>query len=495
MSEAIRTELTLPNAHSTVPLAEGYVRDLAVLAGLADEDAARLVEAAHEACRNILTHAFEPGERGSYRIAAEVNATELALSFFDEGLPFDPDSDPADAASSEHQGKGLTRIRAAVDEAHWINHGREGKELHLIKYRPHADARDALGPDPGAAPAAEPLAPPQEYAIRRMRPEEALGVVRCIYRVYGYSYHHEEMYRPERIVHLNEVEELVSIVAVDESGDVAGHYALERPDPTSRVAESGVAVVAPAHRGRRLMPRMREQIEAEGRRLGLAGIFSSAVTTHVFSQRSDEEYGCSVCGISLALVPRSVQFKKIVEGPLAQRVSCVLYYKPLEAPASFTAFVPARHRELVGRIYERLGAPVRFGEPVAPSGPDRVSVQYRAGYRLGSIRVSQVGADTAAEIRRARADLCDVAGAEVVYLELPLAQPGTPAVCEAAEAEGFFFCGIGPAFLADGDALRLQYVVPRLDPSLIQIASPHAREILDYALAEQQRTASRSTSA
>jgi hypothetical protein len=48
--------------------------------------------------------------------------------------------------------------------------------------------------------------------------------------------------------------------------------------------------------------------------------------------------------------------------------------------------------------------------------------------------------------------------AEVVYLELPLGQPGTPAGCEAAEAERFLFSGVAPLYLDDGDALRLQYL-------------------------------------
>ena len=100
-----------------------------------------------------------------------------------------------------------------------------------------------------------------------------------------------------------------------------------------------------------------------------------------------------------------------------------------------------------------------------------------------------MGADTAAEVRRARQDLCETAAAEVVYLELPLAQPGTPALCVAAEADGFFFSSLAPRFAPDGDALRLQFLNCPLDTDRLQIASPLGQELLAYVAAERARVA------
>src|SRR5206468_2279399 len=102
----------------------------------------------------------------------------------------------------------------------------------------------------------EPLAPPQTYNIRRLRPGDALAVSQCVYRCYGYSYGNADLYYPQRIVHLNETGQLVSLIAVDEADAVVGQLALERPD-LGPLAESGQAVVAPAHRGRHLLERLR----------------------------------------------------------------------------------------------------------------------------------------------------------------------------------------------------------------------------------------------
>src|SRR5439155_26211445 len=107
-----------------------------------------------------------------------------------------------------------------------------------------------------------------------------------------------------------------------------------------------------------------------------------------------------------------------------------------------------------------------------PSGPGQVSVLYRRAWGFGQIGVPRVGIDSAAEVQRALRDLCDTAGAEVVYLELSLADPGTPTLCTAAEAAGFLVSGVGVNFVADGDVLRLQYLNTPLDTSLLQVYSP-----------------------
>jgi anti-sigma regulatory factor (Ser/Thr protein kinase) len=494
MASQGHTELTLPSDPSFVRLARSYARELATLAGLSADEVSALELAADEASANVIQHAFDPGEPGSFTLAGDLTPAALTLAIRERGLPFDPSLAPTftplnlqDPAQLSTRGMGSYLIRLAVDEVHWINHGKEGMELRLVKYRPQVDVAARL---PEAQLTRfhgdEALAPEQTYTIRRLRPDEAIGVAQCIYRTYGYTYPNEDLYYPERIVHLNETGELISAVAVDEAGEVVGHYALERPD-LGRVAESAQAVVAPAHRGRQLMERMRAFLEEEGRKLGLVGIYSQPVTNHVYSQRVNEDFGSHVCGVSLGLAPRAVTFKKIHSEPLPQRETLLLYFKYLGQPATAVVHAPAHHRAMLERIYARLSAPVDFRVPEATSGPGRVAVSFQPSYGLGIIRVGRVGVDTSAEMRRARRDLCEIAAAEVVYLELPLAQPGTPDLCLAAEAEGFFFSGLGPSFAPDGDVLRLQYLNVELDLTRLQVASPFGRELVAYVAGERER--------
>jgi len=493
VSGAFHGELTLPNQVESLAIARSFLEQLAEMAALPDRARAAIVGAAFEACANVVDHAYEPGEDGTLTITADLDAAALTVAVRDHGLPIDiervnsGDVSPARVSASG----GLAKIRHAVDHAEWVRRGRDGKELRLVKRRPVASVHGHLtaADEPVEHEHEVPLAPEQEYTVRRFESGDAVGVARCIYRVYGNTYMHEACYYPERMVALNDSGELASIVAVDESGDVVGHYALERPGLT-RVAERGMAVVSPAHRGRDLMGRMRTAIEAEARDLGLTGVFSVAVTKHTFSQRVNDAFGSDVTGIILGGGPETQLFKGLEEdGETPQRVTWVVYYTYVDPPEQALVHAPERHRAMLERIYTGLGLAVEWhDERESPTlGNGQVDVAYLASMGSATIKVRQIGDDTDGEIRQAARDLFGITGAESVQLWLPLADPASPALLDAAEAEGFSFCGLGPSFLPDGDALCLQRLATDLDFDYVEVENPFAQELLDYVRADHAR--------
>jgi hypothetical protein len=125
--------------------------------------------------------------------------------------------------------------------------------------------------------------------------------------------------------------------------------------------------------------------------------------------------------------------------------------------------------------------------PAEAEGTEELDVDFFPELRYGVVRVREGGPEAAEAIRRGKRNLCATQGAEVVYLELPLAQPATRALCEEAEAVGFFFSGVGPYFAPDGDVLRMQHLGVPLDASLLQVENPFARELLAYVEAERRR--------
>jgi hypothetical protein len=322
------------------------------------------------------------------------------------------------------------------------------------------------------------------YRIGRLRPPHAEGVTRMVREVYGDSYYATFLYDPEQIIRRNEAEELVSVVALDGSGQVVGHYALERP-PQGAVAEASDALVLPEHRHHHLMEEMRIRLREEAIRLGLVGLAGYAVTNHVFSQRADEHIGARPCGVALGLWPQT--FHNMPE-PLPQRMSFVIYFRYLRPPAE-VHHVATPHDDMLRRIHEQFGIPVRLHEAGRAEGPGDMSLELEVAVQAGSIQVHRVGADTAEAVCRARRELAAV-GLKAMTLELPLAQPGTAELCHAAEEDGFFFCGLGPAFARDGDALVLQFLAEDLDVSLVQTDSPFTRDLLAYVARERERVRS-----
>jgi len=80
------------------------------------------------------------------------------------------------------------------------------------------------------------------------------------------------------------------------NGEVVGHYALERNQP-GPVAEGGQAVVDPAHRGRKILDRLKMAALDHAREIGLAGVWADAVTVHTFTQKANLTLGAKLCAV------------------------------------------------------------------------------------------------------------------------------------------------------------------------------------------------------
>jgi hypothetical protein len=329
----------------------------------------------------------------------------------------------------------------------------------------------------------EPVLAPPNYTVRRLEPADAAGVVACVREIYGGSYVHPELYRPSEIARLNETHELVSVVALDELGQVVGHYALERPG-LGPLAETGEALVLPAHRHHQLMEQMRDVLEREASRLNLTALFGNVVTNHVFSQRVVERFAEAPLAVSFGWSPAS--FHNLPE-PLPQRMSTLLYYKYLKRPGEAVVHLPPRHAAWCRRLYAQLEVSLAERPGSAPPrGPVSIECQERPDLGRAALRVRGAVEGAAAAVVNERERLA-AAGCEAVFVELPLAQPSTPGLCEELESAGFFYSGIAPHFAADGDALRLQWQRDPLDPALLKVENPLARELVSYAIAERAR--------
>lgn len=500
MPLTIPTELSLPAKVNMQTLVQDYVRALLQLAGFSNDQAEKCALAIWEACRNTIEHAFEGGESGTLKIVGELTPAALTLSVRDNGLPF-PQTLRVRALKSSAEKpapacRGLASVQRCFDQVRWIYHGVEGNELRLTKNLGRVFRLPPQEPEtPSLRTEAVPPAAPGAYTIRRLRPGDGIQVARLIYRVYGYHYF-EDYYYPDRLDHEVAAGRQVGVVAVAEGGEFAGLEIVARSEPGPLGRWCALAV-APAHRGRGLSQRISDRLQVEVKPLGLIGTFNDSLTIHTISQQISESLGHHPTGIHLLEVLTHLQTLRGRNGPGRpwerevepglQRVTTVFYYQYLAPPGPKAVGASPRHRELLAKIYDNLGVKVQFLEPSHLKGSGELEIHYDQTLEAGTIQVNRVGSDTPPEISQARRDLCDLAGAKVVGLLLPLAQGGTPYLCEAAEADGFFFSGLLPHFAPDGDFLRLQYLNTEMDPASIHLYSPFAKELLTYILKERER--------
>jgi hypothetical protein len=235
---------------------------------------------------------------------------------------------------------------------------------------------------------------------------------------------------------------------------------------------------------------MKDAALAEARRLELVGVFADAVTAHTRTQQSDIKHGAHLTCVNLAFAPRTIQFRNISTN-LPQRLSCTLFFQWLAEPKPRTIFVPERHGPIITMIYNNLRCGVEFGVAAAATAEHgTLAVKINAGAASACIRADEIGADTAQLIRHAKREAIERSRVEVVYAELPLADPATPRLVEELEQAGFGFLGVAPHFSPRGDLLRLAYLVEPLKREPIKTADAFTGELVDYALAEQIRVQS-----
>jgi serine/threonine-protein kinase RsbW len=459
-----------------------FLREAAGRLGLVTTDVSGLERAVEAVCLNVIEHAFEPGQGASFDVALLRRPGHVVVSVEDRGLPFDfarleaePDSDLA-----------IPSLRGLAEGIRFLNLGTAGNRVEILKRLPYS-AIDAY-PEEDVAPAGTtaPAAPLAPVTVRMMTPEDAVGVARCTYAVYGYTVPDEYLYFPDRIREMLHGGLLEVVVAATSDGDIVACLTSEVAHPGAAVGYLGEGHVIPAYRHHGLLEDMLRFIQRRATDRGMLGLYGEAVTVHPYSQKSNIALGFTVVGVQLADEGATVVFKAISETTSAKRTATVLYfYKTNEGPRR-TVYPPPQHRAMIERIYaegrfDRQIATIPAKAPPEP-GAARVTVDVFPEWSEAVLHVTAYGPDLPALVRARLRELCR-RRIEWICLDLPLSHPAAAEVCAPIEALGFFFCGVIPNFADDDDVLRLQYLNEiEADVESAQLASPFGKEMFDYVV-------------
>lgn len=455
-------------------LVHSAVSDAALRAELDDAKSNALIEAAVDGFRTIVEEAMAEA-REPIRIVAQASPSELRVRIRERGLPLDSNTAKRDPA--------WERIASKVDAMHWHSHGASGTELELVAACATLPARE---PAPAVAQDV-PLAPPQQYTIRRFEPADAEAVARAFYLTYGYHYDFPAVYEPRRLTALNAGNRYLSTVAVAENGEIVGHYALSR-EPDQPIGDGCGAIVLPAHRGRDLLDKLRLGMEEEAKGLGLAAYYSEPVTDHDRTQRASEKFGAKPTGITLGCAPVSFLAKHMELSTTSQRQSTMLYFKLLKPPEARRIVAPRIYSDMIGRIYETLAIPATLEPDSKASGSGMMRTTVNKADGVATIDVLKPGVESANSVKQAICDLRALTHLGAIYLRMPLEEAGTQALCEVAREHGFFFSAVGPWMLEGKDALVLQLPLTPIDLSALTVVSDFSNELRDYIAADQRQT-------
>lgn len=126
--------LTVPGDPRSLSVVRGMMDAVCKLAGFDEQTRYEIVLAVHEACSNVITHAY--GSEGQLPITLECSVSDAGLEvrLRDEGRQFDidavPELDPTEVRSG---GRGVFLIRRFLDDVSSAVSVDGGNELRMFK--------------------------------------------------------------------------------------------------------------------------------------------------------------------------------------------------------------------------------------------------------------------------------------------------------------------------------------------------------------------------
>ena len=490
------SSMQLPADPKYATAAAAYVCEIARTIGMQEQDLESLQKGIIKAINALIGYSFEPGERGVLEVICERIPEGFMVSLRDKGLPFSTVA--AELSITDDQvedipgmAEPISRLKKYLDEIRLHNLGPNGKELVLIKHLKNKSITDYyaacdLEPyEPSAAPIA--LSEDQaKFRIRRMKPEDAAEVSKTIYKTYGYTYPHDYVYYPEKIIALNESGRVFSAVAIAGDEEIAGYGVFQIWEENPKIVEMAQGVVKPKFRSLGCFGNITRYLLDEAKSRGIQGAFGEAVTNHTISQHTVHGFGFKDCALRLAVVPPNTLFKGMA-GKIPHKVSLLVQFLHLQKmpPQPLKIYMPDHHKDIIAALYKEIGIRPEI-KKAAPAKTKRaadtsiVKIRQIASMRYARLIIGRYGRNIVSEIRNKVKEICRQK-TEIINLFLNLSDPLTGTYAPQFEKLGFFFAGILPGGFKNGDALILQYLnnVP-VDYDAIQVESAIAQKLLAY---------------
>jgi serine/threonine-protein kinase RsbW len=482
------SSIRIPNDPKYATAAAIYVSEIARAIGMDAADLKDLENGIMGAITALLGYSFEPAEKSTLEIICERIPEGLMVSLRDKGLPFGVESSSGDQPGMAEP---FFRLKEYLDEVQLNNLGPDGKELVLIKHlknktisdyyaacdlEPYDPAIESIAGTPGAF----------KCHVRQMEPKDAAEVSKTIYKTYGYTYPHDHVYYPEKIIALNDSGRVYSAVAIAGDSEIAGYGVFQIWDQNPQIVEMAQGVVKPKYRSMGCFRHITRYLLEQARSRGIKGAFGEAVTNHTVSQHTMHGFDFKDCGLRLGLIPPETVFKGM-NAEVSQRVSMLVQFLYLQPPApqSQTVYAPPHHQDILADLYQTLGVSPRIAKAAnkvksSPSSHAELKIKLIGSMRYARMIVEAYGKNFIAALKTEVRELC-LKKIEIINLFLNLSDPLTAATTAQVEKLGFFFGGILPHGFKNGDALILQYLnkVP-IDYDAVQVKSAMAQKLLAY---------------
>ena len=468
---------------SAIGAAGEAVRSCAADRGLGAERSLRMQAVVEELVREAFAR---EALVGNHAVTVEIffDGSSLAVEVGDQRLPISADE-------ARHLPSRRLHRLGMVDSLRVGFRGSEGNSVRCEARldRGFGDDHDHIDPvDAHDGDSEEDANLADAVEIRAMEPSDAEGLVRCLYRCYGYSYPDHSLYDVSMIRARLRRGMMRSVIAVLPDGEIVGHIAYVYERLGDSIPESGRLIVDPRLRGRHLADRMAIVRDEIARDLGVKGMWAKAVTNHAASQKVCLTLGSVETGLAIGSQPSGVSMAGM-PNPHGGWRSLLIFFRAFRSIGPREIYVPEDLRPLVALLAERLGIDRTFAAEASGilQGRTGIEIDLALAHGLAHLRVTSIGSDVVARVSDEVSALAHLSlGA--IHLDVPLADPSAPMAIEALERLGFAWSGWIPEFAPSGDVIRLQRVGDHpVDLESIVYARSEARDLGEVAIAQWQR--------
>ena len=337
------------------------------------------------------------------------------------------------------------------------------------------------------------LCPGQKVTAELFRPEDAPGVGRLFFQVYGDSYPVDVPYVPELLIEAYQSGRIHTVVARVPDGSIVGQTAIFHSSPPNlRMYEYGQMLVDKVYRNSFAAYRMHQFASKNmfGQMEGIDALYGEAVCHHVITQKMSVTCDFKECGLELGLMPESAYSGEGVTG----RVSCLLHVR-LDVVGTGPLCIPACWREQVEATLPTwpLTRDIRVSEPktAAPAGSlSQVDIRHFDFTGVTRVTLAAIGADFAARMDQAVAEARS-RDFTMVQFFVSLGEAWTGQAAEHLQTLGCFYGGYFPQWFgeqgAGPDGLLVQLLLKPIHLAPIIALTERGQAVVRRVLVDLQR--------